>query len=588
MAQIRFWNFKDDDTTFRLNQWLNGILNPGVYRGFDFVAQASNIFRMNHAATGFVDFDIDSVANNAKGVLRTPQGTYILEDGNIDINISANAGPGTRFDLIFCQHEYIDGLEGGAVATYAVSEGVPGGGTPALQNPEKQILIGVLTLPQGFSDLQDTGVVFIKEAAPTFSNDPTIVHTNKVARFTKQVQLNDKVIDSTMIIDTIVGVTNFNGKHLVLSEEANRYIFDATSRAAYGSYPEISFLVETPAGTEIVIDVKNEGAIESVGDIGQLIFVTRKQPNPPGFVPILTSGVDRHQFALKEGEGVKLVSRGASGYVVNEFYGKDKIFRSNKDFAQANQWTKIGYIEVRNQGDFRRAQFDLITGGTSDARIRRATVNVFFGHVADMSSNVDQNLMLATLSNTVNFQNDEFRLKIANDDSTVKRIDIYTKLINVSESVDIVPRYINSGNGDLDVFYLSQKGTSSSPPAGAPQGTIFNEADTGFLDLEVQVGFDIIQQPKIKRVGDKVTTTGAIARNAVTLSGTSIFTTDTSAFNPLIDKNVALAWLDVSVGEIHSTGFSVQKLNGLQHFPGGLDQGLGDADIIYLDFTYYV
>jgi len=581
MAQTRFWNFKDDDTTFRLNQWLNGILNSGVYRGFDFVAQASNVFRMNQGTTGFVDFDIDSVANDAKGVLRTPQGTYILEDGNIDINISANAGPGTRFDLIFCQHEYIDGVEGGAVATYAVIEGAPGGGIPALQNPEKQILIGVLTLPQGFSDLQDTGVVFTKEPAPTFSNDPTIVHTNIVNRFTKQNQAASVVIDASMI--------DLGDKTLTLSGEANRYIYDATSRAIYGNYPEISYINETPAGTEIIIDVKNEGAIESVGDIGQLIFNTRQTSFPePEFKAILTSATDRATFSLKEGEGVRLVSRGSDGYVVNEFYGKDKIFRSNKDFAQANQWTKIGYIEVRNQGDFRRAQFDLITGGTSDARIRRATVNVFFGHVADMSSSVDQSLMFTTLSNTINFQNDEFRLKIANDDSTVKRIDIYTKLINVSESVDIVPRYMNSDNGDLDVFYLSLQATSSSPPAGALQGTVLNEVDTGFLDLEVQVGFDIIQQPKIKRVGDKVTMTGAIARNATALSGTSIFTTDTGAFNPLIDKNVVLAWLDVSSGDIHATGFSVTNLNGLQHFPGGLDQGLGDTDIIYLDFTYYV
>lgn len=168
MAQKRYWNFQDDDSTDALNHWLLGINKSGVYAGFDMNKTAGAlVLRLEHLLSGFTEIDKDLNESSKQGLILTNQGVVIKEDSFIDVSLTANVSLNPRIDTIIVEHEYIETL-GGATATYSVIQGTASA-TPvptALTNPEKQTIIGYLYVPGSFSDISVAAVEWVRNVVP--------------------------------------------------------------------------------------------------------------------------------------------------------------------------------------------------------------------------------------------------------------------------------------------------------------------------------------------------------------------------------------------------------------------------------------
>lgn len=174
--QRRYWNFKDDDATKDLNRWMNGILPPGVYFGFDFNPTANLNLSLVHTSTGFKDVDSLEAESNFKGLLRTRHGAVITEDGSITVG-AVGAGHATlpRIDIVVCTYTY-DETPGGSTAFYSIIAGTPNASpvAPALANALTQIKIGELYIPATTTLLTGVGVVWTRSVTPTFSNQDIV------------------------------------------------------------------------------------------------------------------------------------------------------------------------------------------------------------------------------------------------------------------------------------------------------------------------------------------------------------------------------------------------------------------------------
>jgi len=176
MAQFRFHNWQDDDLTFSLNQRLMGVLPDGRYRGYEakpFVAGMNLI--LWHDVTGYKYIKKDLTSFTKVGCAITKQGMVINETGEISIGILPNLTSEFRIDLIVMEHFYED-IVGGTAATYLSIQGTPSPSpvAPALTDPDKQVIIGYLLVPDGCTSLTDSGVAYTKATTPVLANDSSV------------------------------------------------------------------------------------------------------------------------------------------------------------------------------------------------------------------------------------------------------------------------------------------------------------------------------------------------------------------------------------------------------------------------------
>lgn len=216
MAQERWWNWQDDDSTFRLNWKDLGIHEPGRYRGFDGDLNFAPLqLRLHHQTTGVVKTKFDFSLSNKIGVWLSKQGCVVTEDTELIVPISAgNTQP--RIDIIVATHEYIQ-VVGGSPATYSVISGTPSltPVIPTLPFPTKQVILGQLYVPANMTSLNGVGVVYTQSNIPNFANDNTIVHTYNENNFSK-IQTDNYVDLGSTAYD--VGTEN-----LIITDEANHF-----------------------------------------------------------------------------------------------------------------------------------------------------------------------------------------------------------------------------------------------------------------------------------------------------------------------------------------------------------------------------
>lgn len=182
MAQERWWNWQDDDSTFRLNWRDLGIHEPGRYRGFDGdLTFAPLQLNLVHTSTGVTKTKLNLTTTPKIGVWLSKQGCVITEDSNIIIPITAgNTLP--RIDLIVGQHEYTQ-IVGGTAATYSVITGTPSltPVAPTLPFPEKQVILGALYVPANMISLTGPGVVYTPTKVPYFAGTQLSLDDNSDA-----------------------------------------------------------------------------------------------------------------------------------------------------------------------------------------------------------------------------------------------------------------------------------------------------------------------------------------------------------------------------------------------------------------------
>lgn len=166
MSQERYWNYRDDDLTFRLDQWRLGIIDAGLYRGFDPVLDSTLTLVLSHQISGYEKTNKDGSLTDRLGIYVTKQGVVVNEDSDISVTI-AETTSNSRIDLIVAEHDYID-VEGGTEAVYKVIQGGIDGLVPVLVNPNIQIIIAQVTLPPNTNSLLQPGVQVSRTASPEY------------------------------------------------------------------------------------------------------------------------------------------------------------------------------------------------------------------------------------------------------------------------------------------------------------------------------------------------------------------------------------------------------------------------------------
>ena len=245
MTQKRFHSFEASLDSFSESLRFLGVLEPGVYRGFDRATFSGTAMTLLHDGTGVSQTNIatDSVDENV-AVLITKQGMVIQEDASIGpLTVDNNVGNSqARTDYVIMEHAYAQ-TEGGATAVYSIIKGpVESATEPSLTNENTQVLIGKLVIPAGAADhtttsfirsrnkgLADTFFLPLKGASDLFS------HTS-ITSFNDLNYLTSNGIYKTDANPTNKPPTGSTGQYivLVLSDSVGAFTYQLVMDAQLG------------------------------------------------------------------------------------------------------------------------------------------------------------------------------------------------------------------------------------------------------------------------------------------------------------------------------------------------------------------
>ena len=181
MGQKIFHNWQDDDSTKDLDHARLGLNEPGRYRGFDLVTPLTGMtLQLNQAGSGafYTLFDNPTWTVEQRGVILTKQGVLINDTQTLSFNINPNATAYPRYDIVVCEHEYVN-TPGGSTVSYYIEQGTPAN-PPVIPTPttpaQCKIVLGWLYVPAGCTNLA-SGAVYTPAPVPAYDNDPTIMRT---------------------------------------------------------------------------------------------------------------------------------------------------------------------------------------------------------------------------------------------------------------------------------------------------------------------------------------------------------------------------------------------------------------------------
>lgn len=136
--------------SFEKIQELLGILEPGVYRGFDEGEFSGNTLTITHELTGASK--TNKVGNATRGnlaILLSKQGSIIEEDAPVEVSIDYNVGNSEeRIDLLIGTHFYQDAEDSGLDMVFSIVKGpLNDPSEPELPDPLNDIIIGKVYIP---------------------------------------------------------------------------------------------------------------------------------------------------------------------------------------------------------------------------------------------------------------------------------------------------------------------------------------------------------------------------------------------------------------------------------------------------------
>lgn len=288
MGQRVFFSWKDDDATFDINRRTLGIIEKGLYKGFDAdLSTVSGNLRLIHTLNSGDEVDILQNVVAPFGLIVTRQGAIIRDDTIISLPISPNLTLGfDRIDTIFVEHEYTP-IVGGTAASYGVIEGTVSGVAPALVYPKKQVVLGYVNVIDGFSgsDLWGEGCYYTKEPIPTFAGDPNIMYTNKAQTSTAHKKFSSLSYLGTK--NAPLSSTGFHTGNINLANQQSN-IFEIQSQG-YSDYFTVNDIILT-------------GGVEVLGQ--PIYFITQQSLKFADNANFLCKG-DRR---VKAGQGFFLIS----------------------------------------------------------------------------------------------------------------------------------------------------------------------------------------------------------------------------------------------------------------------------------------
>lgn len=175
--QTRFHNYKRGLVSIDENHRLLGIVKPGRYTGFDTMTSIVGLScQIAHTKTGIVKTNIDLTQTPPTGVFVTPQGVVVNEDEPVPVSFDTNFGNTfSRADLIIYSHTHVT-TPGGAAATLSIVKGPVGEFTlPLVPNPTTQVVVGVMVLPAGATNLSTA--TYLPKTVPGVRNQIVEMYT---------------------------------------------------------------------------------------------------------------------------------------------------------------------------------------------------------------------------------------------------------------------------------------------------------------------------------------------------------------------------------------------------------------------------
>jgi hypothetical protein len=154
MGQFRFHNYQRPLNSFDENLRIMGLAHGSVYSGFDEMSVvAGNTLAWAHTHSALKHTQQNGAAGANRSVIVSQQGTIVMEDASIQLNVDFNVGNAHyRKDFLIMTHSYLDSV-GGSNAVYSIIKGPLGGyADPTLTNPLVQVKIGELIILPNAAD----------------------------------------------------------------------------------------------------------------------------------------------------------------------------------------------------------------------------------------------------------------------------------------------------------------------------------------------------------------------------------------------------------------------------------------------------
>lgn len=211
--QRRFWNWKDDDLTIDISQWLIGLIDSGRFRGFDPILNGGMSLVLNHNTSGATRVDKTGSLIGKFGVLSTKQGIIVQEYDTISLPVPTTPAGFYRKGVVVFTHEYVE-ITGGQEGVYSLimSADIPIGEAsafPPLPNEPFQTILGYLTIPQNCTSLTDPDVVYVQGSVPSFANQADFIEKSNGFFLTSLDARNNKIVNLKTCEDPLDAANKF-------------------------------------------------------------------------------------------------------------------------------------------------------------------------------------------------------------------------------------------------------------------------------------------------------------------------------------------------------------------------------------------
>lgn len=167
------------NTTSRLNKWLDGIIPSGLYFGFDFSPNPGLNFSFSHDK-GYLVTPLDTkAAKIPTSIIKTRQGVIIQGTGStptIKINPTTDQ---PRTDAVVMNHAYVKSKTSQKEPVVVTLENVSGQDKSNIEEYAESLdghytLIGFLHLPMTCDSLDHPDIVFEKRSVPLLAGQGTL------------------------------------------------------------------------------------------------------------------------------------------------------------------------------------------------------------------------------------------------------------------------------------------------------------------------------------------------------------------------------------------------------------------------------
>jgi hypothetical protein len=306
MSQIIMHQWEDGLTSFDHRRQYTGILMPGRYCGFDTFSNSGLGFTLAHSSGGYLETDIaGSLAVAKKGVHITRQGLFVHETASITgLTCATNAANASiRTDLVIVEHLTPNGTPGGSPAVYSVVQGPNGSSAPSsLPNPEKQVILGRISIPASASDLNSA--TYTPEPIPFLGGADLVANFGLNSLFARLAAVN--VFTKTQIYGEVnIASADFSGGKLTFKDGGNSQYYAAGNPAQ--TFKEI----QAPAAGS----VHTRFLLRNIS--GNSLTIQLSQSPTNGGLPIYSTNLGTTSIVIPTGEWVELAYASSVWWILN-------------------------------------------------------------------------------------------------------------------------------------------------------------------------------------------------------------------------------------------------------------------------------